>query len=104
MVHVHSHTHARTHTHIHIHAVVHPDAVPNLDYPSFFTQKHTFNPPPPLPVQLFILMQCHNLDYPNFFPSLYRQLEPSVFYAKHRARFFRLLTLCLSSTALPSYV
>uniref|UniRef100_A0A7S2GHA6 CCAAT-binding factor domain-containing protein n=1 Tax=Octactis speculum TaxID=3111310 RepID=A0A7S2GHA6_9STRA len=53
---------------------------------------------------LFILMQCHNLDYPDFYGSLYRALKPSVFHAKHRARFFRLLALCLSSTALPAYL
>lgn len=53
---------------------------------------------------LFILIQCHNLDYPDFFQSLYEIIEPSIFYAKHRARFFRLLDMCLTSSLLPSYV
>jgi len=53
---------------------------------------------------LFILMRCHNLDYPRFYESLYSTLTPSVFYSKHRARYFRLLNLCLSSTNLPAYV
>jgi U3 small nucleolar RNA-associated protein 19 len=53
---------------------------------------------------LFILMRLHGLDYPQFYDSLYRSLDPSVFHAKHRARFFRLLNLCLSSTSLPTYV
>jgi len=53
---------------------------------------------------LFILMRVHNLDYPNFYASLYRTLQPEVFHAKHRARFFRLLTICLSSPSLPAHV
>jgi U3 small nucleolar RNA-associated protein 19 len=51
---------------------------------------------------LFILMRVHNLDYPNFYAALYRTLTPAVFYAKHRARFFRLLTVCLAAKALPA--
>jgi U3 small nucleolar RNA-associated protein 19 len=53
---------------------------------------------------LFILMRCHNLDYPRFYESLYATLTPAVFYSKHRARYFRLLNLCLSSANLPVYV
>ena len=53
---------------------------------------------------LFILMRVHNLDYPGFYRSLYATLEPSVFHAKHRARFYRLLTLCLCSRSLPAHV
>ena len=53
---------------------------------------------------IFILMRCHNLDYPDFYNSLYRTLQPSIFYAKHRARYFRLLTLCLTSSTLPAHV
>lgn len=52
---------------------------------------------------LFILMRCHNLDYPHFFESLYRTLTPTVFYAKHRSRYFRLLTVCLASASIPAY-
>jgi U3 small nucleolar RNA-associated protein 19 len=52
---------------------------------------------------LFILMRVHNLDFPGFYPSLYRTLAADVFHAKHRARFFRLLTLCLSSPSLSAH-
>lgn len=53
---------------------------------------------------LFILMRCHNLDYPRFYDKLYQTLTPKVFYAKHRARYFRLLTVCLTAPQVPSYV
>ena len=53
---------------------------------------------------LFILMRLHQLEYPTFYERLYNCLEPSIFFAKHRARFFRLLTLCLSTGNIPSYV
>ena len=53
---------------------------------------------------LFILMQCHNLEYPQFFSSLYALVERSTFYAKHRARVFRLLMMCLASPFVPAHV
>lgn len=53
---------------------------------------------------LFVLMTEHNLDYPDFYPRLYRLLSPQLLHAKHRARFFRLFALFLSSTHLPSYL
>lgn len=37
---------------------------------------------------LFILMTQHGLEYPNFYEKLYALLVPSVFIAKHRAKFF----------------
>lgn len=38
---------------------------------------------------LFILMTQHGLEYPNFYDKLYALLEPSVFMAKHRSKFFQ---------------
>uniref|UniRef100_A0A8C6NT25 Nucleolar complex associated 4 homolog n=1 Tax=Nothobranchius furzeri TaxID=105023 RepID=A0A8C6NT25_NOTFU len=46
---------------------------------------------------LFVLIHQHNLDYPDFYRKLYNLLEPSVFHAKYRARFFHLVNLFLSS-------
>lgn len=37
---------------------------------------------------LFILITKHGLEYPDFYNKLYALLEPSIFVAKHRARFF----------------
>ena len=70
----------------------------------FRTDSHSLSSRAYLPLRFFILMRCHNLDYPDFYNSLYRTLQPSIFYAKHRARYFRLLTLCLTSSTLPAHV
>lgn len=45
---------------------------------------------------LFILMTKYGLEYPNFYEKLYALLTPSIFMAKHRAKFFevRLSTFC----------
>jgi len=51
---------------------------------------------------LFILMRDYNLDYPSFYSRLYAFLDRDVLHLKHRARFFRLTELFLSSTHLPS--
>ncbi|WCJ40027.1 Protein NUCLEOLAR COMPLEX ASSOCIATED 4 [Euphorbia peplus] len=53
---------------------------------------------------LFILMTRHGLEYPNFYEKLYALLLPSVFMAKHRAKFFQLLDSCLKSPLLPAYL
>ncbi|XP_016502523.1 protein NUCLEOLAR COMPLEX ASSOCIATED 4 [Nicotiana tabacum] len=53
---------------------------------------------------LFVLMTQHGLEYPNFYEKLYALLEPSVFMAKHRAKFFQLLDSCLKSPLLPAYL
>ncbi|XP_057805887.1 protein NUCLEOLAR COMPLEX ASSOCIATED 4 isoform X2 [Salvia miltiorrhiza] len=53
---------------------------------------------------LFILMTQHGLEYPNFYNKLYALLEPSVFMAKHRSKFFQLLDSCLKSSLLPAYL
>ncbi|KAF8809129.1 CBF-domain-containing protein, partial [Phlegmacium glaucopus] len=51
---------------------------------------------------LFVLMRDYNLDYPSFYSRLYAFLDRDVLHLKHRARFFRLTELFLSSTHLPS--
>ncbi|KAK1321695.1 hypothetical protein QJS10_CPA03g02438 [Acorus calamus] len=53
---------------------------------------------------LFILMTQHGLEYPNFYEKLYALLNPSIFMAKHRGRFFQLLDSCLKSPLLPAYL
>ncbi|KAJ8769949.1 hypothetical protein K2173_009031 [Erythroxylum novogranatense] len=53
---------------------------------------------------LFILMTQHGLEYPNFYEKLYALLLPSIFMAKHRAKFFQLLDSCLKSPLLPAYL
>jgi hypothetical protein len=50
---------------------------------------------------LFILIMSFNLEYPDYYKKLYSLLEPSIFVAKHRARFFEVnafkdvILLCL---------
>ncbi|KAH7889576.1 CBF/Mak21 family-domain-containing protein [Phlebopus sp. FC_14] len=51
---------------------------------------------------LFALMKDYNLDYPSFYPRLYAFLDRDVLHLKHRARFFRLTEVFLSSTHLPA--
>ncbi|KAG1814914.1 CBF/Mak21 family-domain-containing protein [Suillus variegatus] len=51
---------------------------------------------------LFTLMRDYNLDYPSFFTRLYAFLHRDVLHLKHRARFFRLTELFLSSSHLPA--
>ncbi|RZB70144.1 nucleolar complex protein 4 homolog [Glycine soja] len=53
---------------------------------------------------LFVLMTQYGLEYPNFYEKLYALLVPSIFMAKHRARFFQLLDSCLKSPLLPAYL
>ncbi|CAI9786441.1 unnamed protein product [Fraxinus pennsylvanica] len=53
---------------------------------------------------LYVLMTKHGLEYPNFYDKLYALLEPSIFMAKHRAKFFQLLDSCLKSPLLPAYL
>ncbi|KAJ7529397.1 hypothetical protein O6H91_15G047800 [Diphasiastrum complanatum] len=53
---------------------------------------------------LFILISKYGLEYPDFYNKLYALLEPSIFVAKHRARFFELLDTCLKSSHLPAYL
>ncbi|PPR02866.1 hypothetical protein CVT24_002291 [Panaeolus cyanescens] len=51
---------------------------------------------------LFVLIKEYNLDYPSFYTRLYAFLDRDVLHLKHRARFFRLTELFLSSTHLPA--
>ncbi|KXN84634.1 hypothetical protein AN958_12234 [Leucoagaricus sp. SymC.cos] len=51
---------------------------------------------------LFILMKDYNLDYHSFYTRLYAFLDRDVLHLKHRARFFRMTELFLSSTHLPA--
>ncbi|KAJ6756003.1 hypothetical protein OIU79_028420 [Salix purpurea] len=44
------------------------------------------------------------LRLPNFYEKLYVLLLPSIFMAKHRAKFFQLLDSCLKSPLLPAYL
>ena len=37
---------------------------------------------------LFMLIMSFSLEYPDYYKKLYSLLEPSIFVAKHRARFF----------------
>ncbi|KAK7070479.1 Nucleolar complex protein 4 [Halocaridina rubra] len=53
---------------------------------------------------VFILVNKYNLDYPNFYPKLYGLLEPTVFHAKYRPRFFMLMERFLASSHLPEYI
>ncbi|KAI5434527.1 protein NUCLEOLAR COMPLEX ASSOCIATED 4 [Lathyrus oleraceus] len=53
---------------------------------------------------LYVLMTQYGLEYPNFYVKLYALLVPSIFMAKHRARFFQLLDSCLKSPLLPAYL
>ncbi|KAJ6619540.1 CBF/Mak21 family-domain-containing protein [Mycena sp. CBHHK59/15] len=51
---------------------------------------------------LFVLMKEYNLDYPSFYTRLYAFLDRDVLHLKHRARFFRMTELFLSSTHIPA--
>jgi U3 small nucleolar RNA-associated protein 19 len=53
---------------------------------------------------LFQLITQHNLDSPHYFTSLYQLCTLSVFNAKYRAKFMRLLHLSLRSGNLPAYL
>lgn len=53
---------------------------------------------------VFLLVAKHNLEYPDFYVKLYALLEPTVFHAKYRPRFFMLCDQFLSSTHLPEYL
>ncbi|KZT19932.1 ribosome biogenesis protein Noc4, partial [Neolentinus lepideus HHB14362 ss-1] len=53
---------------------------------------------------LFVLMREYNLDYPLFYTRLYAFLDRDVLHLKHRARFFRMAKVFLSSTHLPATI
>lgn len=53
---------------------------------------------------VFILVHKHNLDYPDFYKKLYALLEPTVFHAKYKPRFFMLCDRFLASSHIPEYL
>ena len=53
---------------------------------------------------LFALIVMHNLDYPKFFVALYQLCNLTVFSAKYRSKFMKLLSRALTSTNIPSYM
>ncbi len=46
---------------------------------------------------IFILVTQHGLEYPDFYPRLYQMVTADSFAAKHRAQFYKLADLFLSS-------
>lgn len=88
-----------------------PDlAMPHLDKPlaltGFFMESYNMGGAISLLALqgVFILINKHDLDYPDFYKKLYALLEPTVFHAKYRARFFMLCDRFLASTHLPEYL
>ncbi|XP_071545004.1 nucleolar complex protein 4 homolog A isoform X2 [Panulirus ornatus] len=53
---------------------------------------------------VFILVNKHDLEYPNFFTKLYALMEPTIFHAKYKPRFFMLCDRFLSSSHIPEYL
>lgn len=53
---------------------------------------------------LFVLITMYGLEYPLYYQRLYSLFEPSIYFAKYRARFFELLDASLNSSHLPSYL
>lgn len=88
-----------------------PDlAMPHLDKPlaltGFFMESYNMGGAISLLALqgVFILINKHDLDYPDFYKKLYALLEPTIFHAKYRARFFMLCDRFLASTHLPEYL
>lgn len=52
---------------------------------------------------LFILVTQHGLEYPSFYQRLYQLMTADSFSATHRAQFYKLADLFLSSGLLPAY-
>jgi U3 small nucleolar RNA-associated protein 19 len=53
---------------------------------------------------IFVLMIDHGLEYPEFFEKLYSLITPEGFASRHRFDLFRLLTQCLESRRISSYI
>ncbi|KAH6823341.1 CCAAT-binding factor [Perilla frutescens var. hirtella] len=89
---------------------LHQSVIPNLSNPimlcDFLTRSYDIGGVVSVMAlsSLYILMTQHGLEYPNFYNKLYALLEPSVFMAKHRSKFFQLLDSCLKSSLLPAYL
>ena len=77
---------------------------PNVTFPlrfsDFFMQAYTDHGNGILGVLaldgLFLLITQYELEYADFYKQLYRLISPRVLYVKYRARFFSLLTKCLT--------
>lgn len=52
---------------------------------------------------IFILVTQHGLEYPQFYTRLYQLITKEAFAAKHRAQFFKLADLFLSSGEPPGW-
>ncbi|XWS54451.1 hypothetical protein CRYUN_Cryun10bG0090300 [Craigia yunnanensis] len=91
-------------------ATLHQEVIPHLSNPiilcDFLTRSYDIGGVVSVMAlsSLFILMTQHGLEYPNFYEKLYALLAPSIFMAKHRAKFFQLLDSCLKSPLLPAYL
>ncbi|XVF67131.1 hypothetical protein PTKIN_Ptkin10aG0096300 [Pterospermum kingtungense] len=91
-------------------ATLHQEVIPHLSNPiilcDFLTRSYDIGGVVSVMAlsSLFILMTQHGLEYPNFYEKLYALLTPSIFMAKHRAKFFQLLDSCLKSPLLPAYL
>ncbi|EOA30198.1 hypothetical protein CARUB_v10013315mg [Capsella rubella] len=91
-------------------ASIHQTVIPHLSNPTmlcdFLTKSYDIGGVVSVMAlsSLFILMTQHGLEYPNFYDKLYALLVPSVFVAKHRAKFLQLLDACLKSSMLPAYL
>ena len=75
--------------------------VPNpLLFADFFMQAYKYTGGSVIAVLslegLFLLMTQYGLEYPLFYTSLYRLVQPSVFYVKYKTKFLELLHKCLS--------
>ena len=76
------------------------DYVPNpLRFADFFMQAYSDHGSGLVGVLaldgLFELITENGLEYPNFYKQLYKLVSSRVLYARHRSRFFSLLTKCL---------
>lgn len=51
---------------------------------------------------LFILITQHGVEYPNYYDKLYALLNPSIFLARHRARFLQVNLI--KKTQIPAFI
>lgn len=92
--------------------ILHKRIIPNMAQPQalmdFLTDSYDVEDDSVVPIlalnSLYELMKRYNLEYPDFYTKLYSLLTPSLLYNRHRARFFRLCDLFLSSSHLSSNV
>ena len=104
-------SHIQPATHKRVLQFLSTEVIPNIHSPltlaDYFTESYEYGGVTSLLALhgLFQLMTEYGLEYPEFYSSLYSLIDSQAFYAKHRGRFFKLLSVCLSSTLmLPAYV